>query len=131
MTSTPPHTPREFQRFSEITAFIWSVADLLRGDYKQADYGKVILPFTILRRLDCVLDKTREKVRQKYEALKGGQVKNLEPVLNRISGVPFHNTAKFTFEKLKGDPNHLAANLRAFIRGFSTNAQDILERFEF
>jgi type I restriction enzyme M protein len=131
MTSTPSTTPREFQGFSEITAFIWSVADLLRGDYKQADYGKVILPFTILRRLDCVLDKTREKVLQRYEALKGGQVKNLEPVLNRISGVPFHNTAKFTFEKLKGDPNHLAANLRAFIRGFSTNAQDILERFEF
>jgi type I restriction enzyme M protein len=78
MTSTPPHTPREFQGLSEITAFIWSVADLLRGDYKQADYGKVILPFTILRRLDCVLDKTREKVLQRYEALKGGQVKNLE-----------------------------------------------------
>ena len=122
---------RQFQSFTEITAFIWSVADLLRGDYRQSDYGKVILPFTVLRRLDCVLDKTRDKVLQRYEALKGGQVKNLEPVLNRISGVPFHNTAKFTFEKLKGDPNHLAANLRAFIRGFSTNAQDILERFEF
>ena len=79
-------------------------ADLLGGDYKQADYGKVILPFTILRRLDCVLDKTREKILQRYETLKGGQVKNLEPVLNRISGVPFHNTAKFTFEKLRGDP---------------------------
>ena len=68
---------------------------------------------------------------QKYESLKGGQVKNLEPVLNRITGVPFHNTSKFNFEKLKGDPNHLAANLKAYIRGFSTNAQDIIERFEF
>ena len=75
MTSTPPHTPREFLGFCEITEFIWSVADLLRGDYKQADYGKVILPSTILRRLDCVLDKTRDKVLQRYEALKGGQVK--------------------------------------------------------
>jgi len=70
-------------------------------------------------------------VLQKYEALKGGQVRNLEPVLNRITGVPFHNTSKFNFEKLKGDPNHLAANLKAYIRGFSANAQDIIERFEF
>jgi type I restriction enzyme M protein len=128
---TSPTEPRQFQSFTEITGFIWSVADLLRGDYKQADYGKVILPFTVLRRLDCVLDGTREKVLQKYESLKGGQVKNLEPVLNRITGVPFHNTSKFNFEKLKGDPNHLAANLKAYIRGFSTNAQDIIERFEF
>ena len=128
---TTPSQPRQFQSFPEITSFIWGVADLLRGDYKQADYGKVILPFTVLRRLDCVLDGTREKVLQKYESLKGGQVKNLEPVLNRITGVPFHNTSKFNFEKLKGDPNHLAANLKAYIRGFSTNAQDIIERFEF
>jgi type I restriction enzyme M protein len=128
---TSPTEPRQFQSFSEITGFIWSVADLLRGDYKQADYGKVILPFTVLRRLDCVLDGTREKVLQKYESLKGGQVKNLEPVLNRITGVPFHNTSRFNFEKLRGDPNHLAANLKAYIRGFSTNAQDIIERFEF
>ena len=128
---TTPSQPRQFQSFPEITGFIWGVADLLRGDYKQADYGKVILPFTVLRRLDCVLDGTREKVLQKYESLKGGQVKNLEPVLNRITGVPFHNTSKFNFERLKGDPNHLAANLKAYIRGFSTNAQDIIERFEF
>src|SRR5438552_6350870 len=98
---------------TSISSFIWSVADLLRGDYKQADYGKVILPFTVLRRVDCVLDATRETVLQKYESLKGGQVKNLEPVLNRITRVPFHNTSRFNFEKLKGDPNHLAANLNA------------------
>jgi type I restriction enzyme M protein len=126
-----PAPPRQFQSFSDITGFIWSVADLLRGDYKQADYGKVILPFTVLRRLDCVLDSTRDKVLQKCAAMKGGQVKNLEPVLNRITGVHFHNTSKFNFEKLKGDPNHLAANLKAYIRGFSTNAQDIIERFDF
>jgi type I restriction enzyme M protein len=59
-----PAQPRQFQSFSDITGFIWSVADLLRGDYKQADYGKVILPFTVLRRLDCVLDSTRDKVLQ-------------------------------------------------------------------
>jgi len=134
MTATTPTSGsmgRSFNGFGEITGFIWSVADLLRGDYKQADYGKVILPFTVVRRLDCVLDASREKVLQKYESLKSGQVKNLEPVLNRITRVPFHNTSKFNFEKLKGDPNHLAANLKAYIRGFSTSAQDIIERFEF
>lgn len=130
MATSPTGNGRSAASLSDLTAFLWSIADLLRGDYKQADYGKVILPFTVLRRLDCVLEPTREKVRQKYEALKGGQVKNFEPVLNRITGVPFHNTSKFDFEKLKGDPNHLAANLKAYIRGFSANAQDIIERFE-
>ncbi len=124
-------TARGFNGFGEITSFIWSVADLLRGDYKQADYGKVILPFTVLRRLDCVLDATKGQVLKKYESLKGGQVKNLEPVLNRITGVPFHSTSKFNFDKLKGDPNNLARNLGAYIKGFSSNAQDIIERFEF
>jgi type I restriction enzyme M protein len=64
MTSSPANTiqPRQFQSFNEITSFIWGVADLLRGDYKQSDYGKVILPFTVLRRLDCVLDATRQQV---------------------------------------------------------------------
>jgi type I restriction enzyme M protein len=123
--------PRGFNGFSEITSFIWSVADLLRGDYKQADYGKVILPFTVLRRLDCVLDFTKEQVLKKYESMKGSQVKNLEPVLNRITGVPFHSTSKFNFNKLKGDPNNLARNLEAYIKGFSRNAQDIIERFDF
>jgi len=130
-SASPTAATRAFNGLGEITSFIWSIADLLRGDYKQADYGKVVLPFTVLRRLDCVLDGTREKVLQRYEALKGGKVKNLEPVLNRITGVPFHNTSRFNFEKLKGDPNHLAANLKAYIRAFSTNAQDIIERFEF
>ena len=117
--------------FSELTAFIWSVADLLRGDYKQADYGKVILPFTVLRRLDCVLAGTKEKVLKKSEAMKNSKVKNLEPVLNRITDVQFHNTSKFDFEKLKGDPNNIAANLRRYIKGYSTNAQDVIERFDF
>src|SRR5262249_35143767 len=122
---------KRFNGFGEITSFIWSIADLLRGDYKQSDYGKIILPFTVLRRLDCVLDPTKEAVLKKYDSLKGGQVKNLEPVLNRITGVPFHNTSKLDFEKLKGDPNHIAANLSAYVKGFSSNARDVIERFDF
>src|SRR5437870_3456689 len=68
--TAPPLSPRSFNGFSEITSFLWGVADLLRGDYKQADYGKVILPLTVLRRLDCVLEKTKPKVLAKHDELK-------------------------------------------------------------
>ena len=64
--TAPPPSPRSFSGFSEITSFIWSVADLLRGEYKQSDYGKVILPLMVLRRLDCVHDKIEEKVLAKH-----------------------------------------------------------------
>ena len=79
-----------------------------------------------------MLDDTKAKVLAKYESLKGGQVKNLDPILNRITGVPFHNTSKLDFEKLKGDPNHIAANLTAYIKGFSAERpRHFIERFEF
>jgi type I restriction enzyme M protein len=108
------------------------VADLLRGDYKQADYGKVILPMTVLRRLDCVLRDTKPKVLAKYESMKGGKVQKLDPILNRISRVPFHNVSKLDFEKLKGDPNNVAHNLTSYIKGFSQDARDIfIDRFRF
>lgn len=122
---------QQFASFGEITSFIWSVADLLRGDYKQADYGKVILPLTVLRRLDCVLDETREAVWKKAENLKHSAIQDPEEILNRTAKVGFHNVSKFDFEKLKGDPNHLAHNLMAYIKGFSSNARDIIERFKF
>ncbi|MFO0666763.1 MAG: class I SAM-dependent DNA methyltransferase [Polyangiaceae bacterium] len=131
--TNPPPSPRGFSGFSEITSFLWSVADLLRGDYKQADYGKVILPLTVLRRLDCVLDRTKEKVLAKHADLK--QAKHpegtIEKMLVRITGVPFYNTSKLDFEKLKGDPNHIAANLTSYIKGFSSNARDVIEQFKF
>ena len=112
--------------------FIWSVADLLRGDYKQADYGKVILPFTVLRRLDCVLEPTKEKVLDFFEKkLPTLNLKNPEPVLNKMAGYTFHNTSKFTFQKLTEDPNHLAANLKNYINGFSANGREIIEYFSF
>ena len=131
--SAPPPSPRSFGGFSEVTSFIWSVADLLRGDYKQADYGKVILPLTVIRRLDCVLDKTKAKVLAKHVELK--QAKHpegtIEKMLLRASGTTFYNTSKLDFEKLKGDPNHIAANLTSYIKGFSANARDVIEQFKF
>ena len=79
--------------FQELAAFLWSVADLLRGDYKQADYGKVILPFTLLRRLDCVLEPTKHRVLDVNAQLKG-KLENLDPQLRRASGFAFYNTVK-------------------------------------
>src|SRR6187551_3152101 len=103
--------------FRETANFIWSVADLLRGDYKQAEYGKVILPFTVLRRLDCVLAPTKTKVLTKLDSVKGMGVKNIDPVLNKVAGLNFHNRSKYDFDKLVGDPSHISDNLNNYIRG--------------
>lgn len=111
----------------ELANFIWSVADLLRGDYKQADYGKVILPLTVLRRMDCVLAKTKDKVLDAAKA--SGKV--FDEVLNRKAGQSFHNKSKFDFGKLVADPNNIAKNLQNYISGFSANAREIIEKFEF
>lgn len=116
----------------QLANFIWSVADLLRGDYKQADYGKVILPFTVLRRLDCVLEPTKETVMDFYKSkVKSMNLKNPEPLLNQKAGVPFHNISQFTFQKLKEDSDNVAANLKNFINGFSAAGREIIEYFNF
>jgi type I restriction enzyme M protein len=117
--------------FSEKVSFIWSVADLLRGPYKPAQYGRVILPLTVLRRLDCVLEPTKEKVLAKAKSLKGGKVGNVEPILNRVAKVPFHNTSRLDFQKLKGEPDKVAANLTRYIKSFSTKAREIIDYFGF
>ncbi|RUV33930.1 class I SAM-dependent DNA methyltransferase [Mesorhizobium sp. M7A.F.Ca.MR.148.00.0.0] len=114
----------------ELSSFIWSVADLLRGDYKQADYGKVILPFTVLRRLDCVLEPTKEAVLAEHAA-KTAQGMNPEPFLLRKAGQSFYNTSPLSIPKLVGDQDHIATNLDAYIRAFSPAVRDIFERFKF
>lgn len=118
-------------RFNEKVSFIWSVADLLRGPYKPAQYGQVMLPMTVLRRLDCVLEPTKEKVLKRLASLSGSPVKDLEPILNRVAGQSFHNTSKFDFRTLKGDPNNIAANLTHYIKSFSSKAREIIEYFGF
>jgi len=117
--------------FGEKVSFIWSVADLLRGPYKPAQYGKVILPLTVLRRLDCVLEPTKEKVLAKAKSLKGGKVDNLEPILNRVAKGSFHNTSRLDFQKLKGEPDKIAANLMRYIKCFSSKAREIIDYFGF
>lgn len=110
--------------------FIWSIADLLRGDYKQSEYGKVILPLVVLRRLDCVLEETKPAVLAEYEQLKG-TISNLEKVLCHVSGQAFYNTSKLDFTRLLDDPERAADNLRAYIGAFSPGAAEVLSRFGF
>src|SRR5512136_2820858 len=117
--------------FNEKANFIWSVADLLRGPYRPNQYKDVMLPMTVLRRLDCVLEPTKDAVLAKLKSLEGGKVQNLEPILNKVAVQSFHNTSRFTFEKLKGDPNNIAANLTQYLKSFSSRAREILEHFGF
>lgn len=113
-----------------LSSFIWSVADLLRGDYKQSDYGKVILPFTILRRLDCVLETTKPAVLAEFDTkTKAGL--NPEPFLVRKAGQSFYNTSSLDLTTLLGDQDHIRQNLYAYIQAFSPAARDIFERFDF
>ncbi|MGE0111363.1 type I restriction-modification system subunit M [Aquabacterium sp.] len=113
-----------------LSAFIWSVADLLRGDYKQSDYGKVILPFTVLRRLDCVLEATKPAVLAELEAKTKLGV-NPEPFLLRKSGHKFYNQSPLDMPKLLGDPDNISHNLFTYVQGFSEDVRDIFEHFEF
>lgn len=119
------------KNIKESANFIWSIADLLRGDYKQSDYGKVILPLTVLRRLDCVLEASKKEVLKKHEQTKSMNIQNLDPILNNASGYNFHNHSLFDFDKLIADPNNIASNLRNYINGFSEDAREIIEQFEF
>ncbi|MCW5599848.1 MAG: SAM-dependent DNA methyltransferase [Nitrosomonas sp.] len=113
-----------------LSAFIWSVADLLRGDYKQSEYGKVILPFTVLRRLDCVLETTKAAVlAEQADKLKADI--NPEPFLLRKAGQSFYNISPLDMKKLMGDQDHIRENLFAYIQGFSAAVRDIFERFDF
>lgn len=113
-----------------LSSFIWSVADLLRGDYKQSEYGRVILPFTVLRRLDCVLESSKAAVLAEFETRKRAGV-NPEPFLLRKAGQSFYNTSPLDLGKLLGDQDHIRQNLYAYIQGFSPSARDIFERFDF
>jgi hypothetical protein len=110
-------------------AFIWSVADLLRGDYKQSEYGKVILPLTVLRRLDGVLSPTKRRVLEKHKQLQG-RLSNVGPVLTGITGVQFWNTSELELRKVLDDPPNVADQLRQYVAGFSGDVRDIFEKFD-
>jgi type I restriction enzyme M protein len=121
--------PQTSETIRNHAAFIWSVADLLRGDYKQSEYGRVILPFVVLRRLDCVLEATKAKVLQRVEQL-SGKVANVDPLLRKTAGQQFYNVSPLDLRKTLDDPTNLADNLRQYVLAFSPAAQDVLEKFD-
>lgn len=111
-------------------SFIWNVAEKLRGTYRRADNGKVILPFVVLRRLDCALEANKEKVLEKAKTLKSDTVaKDFE--LQKVSGYAFYNTSKYDLQKAIGDPTNLKQNLRAYVDGFSPNIREIFDKYDF
>jgi type I restriction enzyme M protein len=116
---------------------IWAVANKLRGPYRPPQYRKVMLPLIVLRRLDCVLEPTKEKVLDQLKTLKakGLSKEAIEKTLGKIASKdrqqPLYNVSSFTFRKLLGDPNGLAKNLTAYIKGFSPKVREIFDKFEF
>ena len=112
-------------------AFIWNIAESLRGPFKPSEYGSVVLPFTVLRRLDAVLADTKPAVLQTTKAI-GALPEMLQAVtLTEASGHEFYNTSPFDLGKLVADPQDLRANLSSYLAGFSPNVRDIFDRFEF
>ncbi len=120
------------QNFSQTAAYIWSLADLLRGDFKQSQYGRVILPFTILRRLECVLEKSKSDVLDQVEKLKtmdGLEEDAQEMFLLRASGESFYNTSPMDLSKLGS--SDIKSNLLNYVESFSKDAREIFEHFKF
>ncbi len=134
MAPTATTTGRTFGSFREIADFLWQNAERMRGTYKPNEYDKVILPFLVLRRLECVLAPTRHKVLDQVEKLKAKGIKHTDAAasapLRRASGEAFFNTSKLDFARMVGAPNQIAQDLRAYIKGFSQNARDVIERFK-
>ena len=113
----------------EKIAFIWSVKETLRDHYKRHQYQDVILPFSVLRRLDCVLEPTKAAVVTKAEELGAEKWDAATDILSHVSGQPFWNASKFSFASLLTDHHNIRSNVHAFVRGFSPNARDALNRF--
>ena len=116
---------------SQLVNFIWSICNLLRGPYKRNEYRKVILPLTVLRRFDCLLEPTKAKVLAKHPKIKVKPETVVRSLLERITGRPFYNLSKLDLPRLLDDPNQLAPNLNAYINGYSRNVREIMERFAF
>ena len=125
------------QTHENLKALIWDIANRLRGPYRPPQYRLVMLPMVVLRRLDCVLEPTKDAVLKKHDELQAQQVH--ESAMDRLLGIaadperkyPFYNTSPYTFDKLLGDAENIAPNLVSYINGFSSTARDIFERFKF
>lgn len=131
------HNNMTSTNFQQLANFIWSVADLLRGPYRPPQYERVMLPLTVLRRFDSVLEPTKAAVLKKHAELTAKGQPNIDAILNNLAkdedGKPlgFHNHSQLDFRKLKGDPDNIGRHLTDYINGFSENIRKIFERFEF
>ncbi len=127
-----------YSQHQDLVGFIWNVANKLRGPYRPPQYRKVMLPLIVLRRLDCVLEPTKDAVLAEKVRLEGRSYADVvvEKLLSKVAGgqqrsQPLYNTSEFTFQKLLGDPPNIAINLRDYIQGFSPRARDIFDKFDF
>lgn len=118
------------ENFHQKTSMIWNIADILRGGWRQHEYQDVILPFVVLKRLDSILADTKDRVRDQYNQWHG-KVKDLEPILKKASGYVFYNVSPFDFQKLTEDPRNIAKNFKKYLSDYSSNIQDIIEKFDF
>lgn len=130
-TKTTTKAPEPTKKTNYVQ-LVWNIAETLRGDFRPHQYGAITLPFVVLRRLECVLEPTREAVLEAQGKIPGKADEAIsEKLLNKASGKRFHNTTKWTMEKLKGDAPHLLTNLTAYVEGFSANVRDVLiDRFK-
>ncbi|NHN42529.1 SAM-dependent DNA methyltransferase [Halorubellus sp. JP-L1] len=119
------------ENFSEKADFIWEIADLLRGDYKQSEYQKVVLPLTVLRRLDCVTEPTKDEVLARAAELEDAGIENKAPMLKDASGEAVYNTSEYTFESLCSDPDDIAENLQYYINQYDEDTKEIFDKFDF
>jgi len=115
---------------TNLSSLIWSIAELLRNDYKQSEYGKVILPFTLLRRLDQVLEPTKAAVLAAVEQHEQTPEAMRDHLFRQAAGFKVYNTSRFDVPKLLGDPDHLQANLLNYLNGFSLEAREIFEKYD-
>ncbi len=125
---------KNLEAFKEHGDVIWNIANLLRGPYRPPQYRRVMIPLTVLRRLDCVLEETKDQVIAMHKKLKAEgkhDAETIEKIINQKFRLNFHNTSEFTFKKLLGDPDKLAPNLLKYISGLSTRARRIIEKFNF
>lgn len=125
---------QDLDAFKEKGDVIWNIANLLRGPYRPPQYRRVMIPLTVLRRLDCVLDGTKDKVIAMHQKLKAEDkydAETIETIINKKFKLNFHNISNFTFKTLLDDPDKLAANLTNFMAGFSFRARKIIEKFKF
>lgn len=143
ISSPSPTSPRSFASFREITEFIWQNAERLRGAYKPNEYDKVIVPLIVIRRLECVLAPTKHKVLSRLDELTARGVKSRDPAADLVlrkatanrdhpRGLPFYNISKLDLVQIKNEQSHsIAKKLRSYLKGFSANAQEVIENFKF